>query len=55
VIEDTERGLRSARAAGIRCIVIPNPLIRGGDFSAAHAVLSSVRDVVGEVRRLVQS
>ena len=54
VIEDTERGLQSARAAGIRCIVIPNPLIRGGDFSAAHAVLSNVRDVVDEVLNLLQ-
>ena len=50
VIEDTERGLLSARAAGIRCIVIPNRLIRSGDFSAAHAVLPSVRDVVATLQ-----
>jgi HAD superfamily hydrolase (TIGR01509 family) len=55
VIEDTERGLLSARAAGIRCIAIPNRLIRRGDFSAAHAVLGSVRDVAPEVLRLAET
>jgi HAD superfamily hydrolase (TIGR01509 family) len=54
VIEDTERGLLSARAAGIRCIVIPNALARSGDFSTAHAVLSSVRHVVRTLQTLMQ-
>jgi beta-phosphoglucomutase-like phosphatase (HAD superfamily) len=34
-IEDSERGLRSAKAAGIECWVIPNDLTRGADLSAA--------------------
>jgi beta-phosphoglucomutase-like phosphatase (HAD superfamily) len=34
-IEESERGLRSAKAAGIECWVIPNDLTRGADLSAA--------------------
>jgi HAD superfamily hydrolase (TIGR01509 family) len=55
VIEDTERGLRSATAAGMRCIVIPSALAPSGDFSAAHAVLSRVRDVERELRGWIGS
>jgi HAD superfamily hydrolase (TIGR01509 family) len=39
VIEDSERGLRAARAAGIPCWVIPSGLTHGSDFTAADAVL----------------
>lgn len=52
VVEDTERGMLSAVAAGIRCIVIPNQLNHAGDFSPAHRVLASVRDVVPEIETL---
>jgi len=45
VIEDSERGLQSATAAGIPCVVIPTALTRGCDFSAAYAVLPSVADL----------
>jgi HAD superfamily hydrolase (TIGR01509 family) len=45
VIEDSERGLRAAKAAGIACWVIPTALTRGGDFRAADRVLGSVREV----------
>ena len=38
VIEDSERGLRAAKAAGLACWVIPSGLTVGGDFSAADAV-----------------
>jgi HAD superfamily hydrolase (TIGR01509 family) len=55
VIEDTERGLQAARAAGLRCIVIPNGMIRSGDFSAAHAVLPSVRGVEREILGLMRT
>jgi HAD superfamily hydrolase (TIGR01509 family) len=44
-IEDSERGLRAATDAGIRCIVIPTTLTRGGDFSRAYCVLDSVTEV----------
>jgi HAD superfamily hydrolase (TIGR01509 family) len=41
-IEDTPRGLQAARRAGIDCVVIPTPLTRHADFSAATHVLGSV-------------
>jgi HAD superfamily hydrolase (TIGR01509 family) len=46
VIEDSERGLRAACAAGLSCWVIPTALTRHGDFSAAARVLTSVDEVV---------
>ncbi|HXJ19862.1 MAG TPA: HAD family phosphatase [Polyangia bacterium] len=42
VIEDSERGLRAAKAAGLACWVIPAGLTRGGDFTAADAVLADL-------------
>jgi HAD superfamily hydrolase (TIGR01509 family) len=45
VVEDSERGLRAAVAAGMRCLVVPSGFSRGGDFSAAHRVLSSAAEV----------
>ena len=35
VIEDSQRGLTAAKAAGLTCWVIPSDLTRGSDFSAA--------------------
>lgn len=45
VVEDTERGLKSAVAAGIPCLVIPGELTRGHDFTGARAVLNDVREL----------
>jgi HAD superfamily hydrolase (TIGR01509 family) len=45
VIEDTERGLDSATAAGMACIAIPNELSGYGNFDDAHAVLDSMKDL----------
>ena len=45
VIEDTERGLDSATAAGMACIAIPNELSGAGNFEDAHAVLDSMKDL----------
>lgn len=42
VVEDSERGLQAAVAAGLRCIAIPNELTRQGDFSDAVVVLDGV-------------
>jgi HAD superfamily hydrolase (TIGR01509 family) len=39
VIEDSERGLRAAKAAGLACWVVPSGLTASGDFAAADAVL----------------
>ena len=44
-IEDSERGLHAATAAGIACIVIPTPLTAGGNFAAAARVVDRVEDV----------
>ena len=35
VVEDSERGLRAAVAAGIDCVVVESEFVRGQDFSAA--------------------
>ena len=42
VIEDSERGLRAAKAAGLRCWVIPSGLTAGGRFETADAVFDSL-------------
>jgi HAD superfamily hydrolase (TIGR01509 family) len=44
-IEDSERGLRAATLAGLRCIVIPTPLTIGGNFAGAYRVLESVEQL----------
>ena len=48
-IEDSPRGLESAVAAGLRCIVVPNALTRGSDFTVAWRVLSNCREILGEI------
>lgn len=50
VIEDSERGLRAAKAAGLACWAIPSGLTRGSDFSAADAVFA---DLQTAARRLL--
>ncbi|HKK00914.1 MAG TPA: HAD family phosphatase [Desulfuromonadales bacterium] len=45
VVEDTERGLRAAVAAGLRCLVVPGELTAGGDFTAATAVLAGIHEI----------
>ena len=52
VVEDSERGLRAAKAAGLACWVVPSELTRGGRFEAADAVLE---DFAAVVRRLALS
>jgi HAD superfamily hydrolase (TIGR01509 family) len=53
IVEDSERGLAAAKAAGIRCIVVPNRLTAGGDFSGAFRVLDGVREAAEEVVKLL--
>jgi HAD superfamily hydrolase (TIGR01509 family) len=50
VVEDSERGLRAARAAGIACWVVPSELTRGGRFDDADAVLDDFAAVVRRLR-----
>jgi HAD superfamily hydrolase (TIGR01509 family) len=42
VIEDSERGLQAAAAAGMRCIVVPTELTAASDFSAAERVIQNL-------------
>ena len=48
-IEDSPRGAQAARAAGLRCLVVPR---HGGDFPGATAVLADVREIPGALGRL---
>lgn len=45
-VEDSERGLAAARAAGIRCLVIPNDMTRSCSFQGATAILPRAAAVV---------
>ncbi len=47
VIEDTQRGLAAAHAAGMTCIAIPHALSRGSDFTRATRVLESMEALAG--------
>ena len=49
VVEDAERGLNSATAAGIDCIVIPNGYSMKGNFSSAYRILDNIKGIVDEV------
>jgi HAD superfamily hydrolase (TIGR01509 family) len=48
-IEDSERGLTAAKAAGIQCYIIPTELTSGGNFSRADKILKSIKDVEAEL------
>ena len=50
VVEDSERGLRAAKAAGLVCWVVPSELTRGGRFGDADAVLEDFAAVVDRLR-----
>jgi HAD superfamily hydrolase (TIGR01509 family) len=52
VVEDTERGLRAALAAGMRCIVVPNELTQGAPFAGAWRIVESCRAIPGEIAML---
>ena len=52
VIEDSERGLASANAAGLRCAVVPSRLTAGRPFAAAHCVLGNIRELLPIIARL---
>ena len=45
-IEDSARGLESARAAGIGCIVVPTELTRQSNFTGADKVLGSIGELL---------
>jgi HAD superfamily hydrolase (TIGR01509 family) len=45
-VEDSERGLAAARAAGLRCLVIPNDITRNCSFQGATAILPGAAAVL---------
>ena|SRR5689334_16498979 len=51
-VEDTERGVESARAAGLRCIVIPHDFTRECRFVGAEAVLKSIVELPKLLKRM---
>lgn len=51
VIEDSERGLASAIAAGLECLIVLSKLTLDGDFSLAAKVLDDISYVPEEVLR----
>ena len=55
VIEDSDRGLRGALAAGLRCIVIPQGLTRGLDFTGSLRQLNDIRQVPPLIDELLQT
>jgi len=51
VLEDAEKGVLAAQAAGMRCIAIPNGYTRNHDFSQATLVCCSLHEVTVELLR----
>ncbi|MBN1127435.1 MAG: HAD family phosphatase [Chitinispirillaceae bacterium] len=51
-IEDSARGLRSAAAAGLECVVVPRELTKDQNFSGAVAVVPSFLDAVTLVEQM---
>lgn len=49
VIEDSERGLRAAKAAGLTCWVVPSRLTMGMPFDGADAVLATLTEVASRL------
>ena len=48
-LEDSPHGLHAAKAAGMRCIAVPNALSADLDLSAADIVLPSLADVAARL------
>ena len=44
-IEDSVNGLTAAKAAGLQCVVVPNPMTRGMDFGLADICLDALSDL----------
>ena len=51
VLEDAEKGVLAAYAAGMRCIAVPNDYTRQHDFSKATLICSSLNDVTVNLLR----
>jgi HAD superfamily hydrolase (TIGR01509 family) len=49
VLEDAQKGVLAAHAAGMPCIAVPNEFTRDNDFSKATRVVDSLADVTPEL------
>ncbi len=47
VVEDTRNGLLAAKAAGMRCVVVPCAMTSGQDFGEADARVRALPDLLG--------
>lgn len=54
VLEDAEKGVLAARAAGMKVIAVPQPLTQDNDFSKATRVLRSLEEVTAEMIDLLE-
>jgi HAD superfamily hydrolase (TIGR01509 family) len=43
VIEDSERGLRAAISAGLKCYIIPTELTKNSNFTGAERILDNIK------------
>ena len=44
-IEDSERGVKSAKEANLFCIAIPNEMTTSGDFSNADIIINDLKEI----------
>lgn len=49
VVEDSERGLKAATAAGFKCYIIPTELTKDFDFSGAEKILNNPMELISIV------
>jgi len=45
VVEDSERGVQAAKAAGLLCFAVPNAMSKEGNFESADAVFTSIPEL----------
>jgi HAD superfamily hydrolase (TIGR01509 family) len=45
VLEDAEKGLKAAKAAGMKCIICLDEISKDGDFSNANLIVKSLNEV----------
>jgi len=53
-VEDTALGVTAAKAAGMKCIAMPNPLDMHGDFSVADMVVASLKEITPKIVRSLE-